>query len=186
MSTLRPSRRDDLEKLYLAKIAEALDIQRQLDGVEAPRMPVKGDGEAKDGLDSISPTRLATLPESPDDGDLVEVDGIADDQDGQGEADWQARSARILALCTGILRQIKAPEEKTPKLIAHVALLALGADCESMRQVSKAYGISVERVRQRAEKMRVTFNLHKNQHNKSERAVESYKRTARLFNTRQS
>lgn len=188
MSKLRPSHRDRLEKQFLAKCAERfrldaelVGMQRELDGIEAPRMPVRGGDDRKDGLDTVRPSCLAVMPDLPEDDDAPAVEDLADD-DCEVEVDWQGRTLRIMALCVGILRQIKGPHEKQPKLAAHVGLLALGVDTESMHQVAAAYGLSVERVRQRAEEVRVKFNLPKNQHNKSEMAVQSYKSTARLFN----
>jgi hypothetical protein len=114
--------------------------------------------------------------------DALPADACIDEPSPEREVDWQGRCLRITAMVVGVLRGIKRPDEKTPKLAAHVALLALGVDCESMHQAAAAYGLSVERVRQRAEEIRVRFNLPKNQHNKSEMAVQSYKTTARLFN----
>ncbi|MFA7266029.1 MAG: hypothetical protein WC054_06920 [Candidatus Nanopelagicales bacterium] len=195
MSKLRPGQRDRLETQFLAMAkarsdaakelarmdADLLAIQRQLDGVEAPRMPVRDEPAGRqDAIDKVKPSHLVVMDGGTSGGS--EPDAFAEPSGGGGDVDWQGRCMRITALVVGVLRGIKRPEEKTPKLAAHVALLALGVDCESMHQAAAAYGLSVERVRQRAEEVRVRFNLPKNQHNKSEMAVQSYKTTARLFN----
>lgn len=197
MSRLRPGQRDRLEEqfLALAKVrsnaaielarmdADLLEIQRQLDGIEAPRMPVRDEpGGRQDALDKVKPGNLVVMDGGVAEPDDLPADAGIDEQRPEREVDWQGRCLRITKMVVGVLRDIKRPEEKTPKLAAHVALLALGVDCESMHQAAAAYGLSVERVRQLAEVIRVRFNLPKNQHNKSEMAVQSYKTTARLFN----
>lgn len=197
MSKLRPGQRDRLETQFLAMAkarsdaakelarmdADLLAMQRQLDGIEAPRMPVRDEPAGRqDALDKVKPSNLVVMDGGMAEPDDLPADACIDEPSSAREVDWQGRCLRITALLVGVLRGIKRPEEKTPKLAAHVALLALGVDCESMHQAAAAYGLSVERVRQRAEEVRVRFNLPKNQHNKSEMAVQSYKTTARIFN----
>lgn len=199
MSKLRPGPRDRLEAQYLDTArkrsalateiekldADLLQMQRQLDGIEAPRNPVRHEDEGrKDALDKVRPGHLVVMDGGPSEAAETTLhDAMSGDPSAAGAYDdeWRVRCLRITAMSVGILRMIRRPEEKTPKLAAHVALLALGVDCESMHHAAAAYGLSTERVRQRVEEIRIRFNLPKNQHNKSEEAVMSYKTTAALF-----
>ena len=194
MSRHRPSHRDRLEGQYLAEaqrrsaVAEELRVcdlrllamQREMDRVEAPRREVgePGGRPRVDALEMLPESKLSVLPDlDAMDHGQEEENEVAESSD---EADWKLRALRMTALVVGVCRMIVRSEEKQPKLVAFSALHALGVDCDSMREVAKAYALTPARISQRAEDMRVKFNLPKNQHNKSEAAVESYRATAYL------
>lgn len=199
MSRARPSQRDLLEREFLrlakersaaAERVEKLDaelvrLQGMLERAESGGPAVRGEGARgrEDAIDRLNQGALRPavvvveelrLPEE----ESLEVAGeIAAAGD---EVNWRARCGRLTAFVVGILREIVAPGEKQPKLKAFEGLYAIGADCESMQTVARLYGLTVERISQRAEATRERFNLPKNQHNKSERAVSSYRATAHI------
>ena len=192
MSAKRPSRRDRLERelLQLAEqrarseqefTAQMLAIQRELERVEngGPADATVVEREARrDGLDCVAEACLAVLPggyDSAEPGDEVAAERAASGP----EMDWRAQALRMTQVCVGVLRAV-AYATSRPKLEAFAGLFALGADCESMRAVAKAEGVTFEWVSEKTEQVRVRFNLPRNQHNKSAQAVGSYRASAQL------
>lgn len=185
MSARRPGLADNLareieEMCRIRAMSEAdfvavvTEKQRALDAAEAPR--------ALPGMAPCGAGGIGVLERS-EGGDLREelnLDDVTAERlaDEMSEARAEVHAQRVLHLCVKMLRRVVAANERRPKLVGFLGLFALGADCESMRAVASAYGLTPERVSQMAEELRVTFGLPKNQHNKSDRAVGSYRRAA--------
>lgn len=194
MSRRRPSKRDRLEAEFLALAEQRADLvsgaalkrldeailamQRRLDGVEAPRL-AEGAIEVGDRRDALEfvPAGALIAPAGGPGIDEPIMDDIS--AESAGDPDWKMRAGRLLNLTVGMLRNVTYAKSK-PRLEAFAGLFALGVDCDSMRTVAAAEGVSLEWVSQKAEQVRLRFNLPKNQHNKSDRAVESYSATANL------
>lgn len=179
MSLRKPSSRDKLEAEYLALAKERmiavddfdrrlLAMQAQLDRVEMPRHG----GHNSDNEQHASAVDLAAFvaPDRQDEQDCSEMAA----NEAESATDHGARASRMAAIALGMVRRI-AYTKRSARLEAFACIYALGADCESMRTVAKANGVSREWISQLSEAVRIQYNLPKNQHNKPEEAVENFR-----------
>lgn len=199
MSARRPSDRDELEAEYLRQAqarsaaaeelarmdARLVAMQRELEEAESPRLKpwMMETGPREDAIDKLKggrrePSHMGAHGEELRESlalDEVTAERLADELgDAAERVSGERQAARMLAFAVGMLRRIAHPKTRQPRFEALVGLFAVGADCESMRSVAEAFGVTVEWVSQRAEATRMRFNLPNNQHNKSERAAASY------------
>lgn len=208
MSRLRPSHRDRLEKqlIVLAKeradidagfVEQMLAIQKKLavleggGGVLDERPVAKNDsGPRLDDMDTTPEAQLQTYGPGPvliEDEPADEVIGGTEFDSAADAADWRGRCNRITNFAVTMFSQIAMPEEKRPKLAAHVALHALGVPAlPSKRDIAAAHGLSPEWVSRRVEVVIERFKLPRNEYNKPMAAVEKYQGIAALRNYKES
>ena len=152
---------DDYDRRLLA-------MQAQLDRIEAPR----GCAVVDNRTEQPNAVDLAHYVEA-DRGDYAtDVETALDAA--EPATDHAARASRMAAIALGMVRRI-AYTKRSARLEAFACIYALGADCESMRTVARANGVSREWISQLSEAVRIQYNLPKNQHNKPEEAVENFR-----------
>lgn len=182
MSGLRRSKRDKLEANYISLAKERsemvasydgrlLAMQKALDQYEAPRLFSPETSPRKDALNFIKEERMphSFPPEYADDPEILAAAVKRTDDSNPEEL-----AARTLRLLISLLKFV-ALDQRNPRLTASACLLALGADCQSMRAIARAEHVSPEWVSQRTEHIRSLFGLPNNQHNKPANAVAKYR-----------